>query len=135
MHFCHDDDELTMLSYYPVRVYTIERGSILAEQNAGAWHHLRFIRYLNLSVQPPTSGTSASPSRELFPEAACPSVIGLSDPSNVTHLSGAIVIDQAGRKIAGSNPEPQQDIIISPSRSEGLGRYSVARSDTPFGTT
>jgi hypothetical protein len=34
MHFSHDD-EFTTLSYYRVRMYVIEGGSILAEKSSG----------------------------------------------------------------------------------------------------
>lgn len=70
-------------------------------------------------------------------EATRASVMGSSDPSNVTYPSGTIAIDAAAREITGSNPE-RQDFIIGPNRAEGFSGYFVARFDAPFvafGTT
>ncbi|KAI9433354.1 glycosyl hydrolase family 92-domain-containing protein [Lactarius indigo] len=118
MRFSHDD-ELTTPSYYRVRLDAIEGGSILAEQSATSRvGHLRFT----------FSGTHAP---YVFLEATRASVMGSSDPSNVTYPSGTIAIDPAAREITGLNPE-RQDFIIGPNRAEGFRGYFVARFDAPF---
>ncbi|KAH9029473.1 glycosyl hydrolase family 92-domain-containing protein [Lactarius hengduanensis] len=118
MRFSHDD-ELTTPSYYRARLDAIEGGSILAEQSATSRvGHLRFT----------FSGTHAP---YVFLEATRASVMGSSDPSNVTYPSGTIAIDPAAREITGSNPE-RQDFIIGPNRAEGFSGYFVARFDAPF---
>ncbi|KAF8261269.1 glycosyl hydrolase family 92-domain-containing protein [Lactarius quietus] len=124
MHFSHED-ELTTPSYYRVHMDANEGGSILAEQSATSRvGHLRFT----------FSGTHAP---YVFLEATRASVMGSSDPSNVTYPSGTITIDPAAREITGSNPE-RQDFIIGPNPASGFSGYFVARFDAPFvafGTT
>ncbi|KAI9455755.1 glycosyl hydrolase family 92-domain-containing protein [Lactarius psammicola] len=118
MRFDHDN-ELTTPSYYRVRLDAIEGGSILAEQSATSRvGHLRFT----------FSGTHAP---YVLLEATRASVLGSSDPSNVTYPSGTIAIDPTAREITGSNPE-RQDFIIGPNRASGFRGYFVARFDAPF---
>jgi len=74
-------------------------------------------------------GTQTTP--YVFLEATRASVVGSSDPSNVTHPSGTVAVDPAAREISGSNPE-RQDGIIGPNRAERFSGYFVARFDAPF---
>ena len=66
-------------------------------------------------------------------QATRPSVIGSSDPSNITLPSGTLSIDPVAREITGSNPE-RQDSIIQPLSTPALGfsGYFCARFDMPF---
>jgi hypothetical protein len=66
-------------------------------------------------------------------QATRPSVIGSSDPSNLTHPIGAISIDPSAREITGRNPE-RQDAIIQPisTPATGFSGYFCARFDTEF---
>jgi putative alpha-1,2-mannosidase len=73
----------------------------------------------------------------VFLEATRASVIGSSNPHNVTYPSGSITIDPAACEISGSNAE-RQDFIIGPNPAERFSGYFVARFDAPFvsfGTT
>ena len=90
----------------------------LTSSKASRVGHLRFT----------FSGTQAP---YVFLEATRASVMGSSDPSNVTYPSGTIAINPAAREITGSNPE-RQDFIIGPNRAEGFSGYFVARFDASF---
>ena len=66
-------------------------------------------------------------------EATRASVIGSSDPNNVTYPEGSVVIDPDHFEICGSNPE-RQDYIIAPISTPATkwSGYFCARFDQPF---
>lgn len=115
------DDEVTSASYYSVEMDAIEGGRILAEQTATSRvGHLRFTFI----------GTN---SPYILIEATRASVLGSSDPYNVTYPEGAILIDPTNREICGKNPE-RQDFIIEPvsTPARNWSGYFCARFDEPF---
>ena len=66
-------------------------------------------------------------------EATRPSVVGSSDPSNLTYPEGSVMIDPDHLEICGSNPE-RQDYIIAPlsTPASKWSGYFCARFDQPF---
>lgn len=66
-------------------------------------------------------------------EATRASVIGSSNPNNLTYPEGSIVIDPDRLEICGSNPE-RQDYIIAPISTPATkwSGYFCARFDQPF---
>lgn len=66
-------------------------------------------------------------------EATRPSVVGSSNPNNLTYPEGSIVIDPDRLEICGSNPE-RQDYIIAPVSTPATkwSGYFCARFDQPF---
>ncbi|KAH7888253.1 glycoside hydrolase family 92 protein [Phlebopus sp. FC_14] len=120
MRFSHDD-EVVSASYYAVGMDAIEGGRILGEQSATSRvGHLRF------------TFTDTSDPYVLI-EATRASVVGSSDPSNLTYPEGTVHINPATKEICGSNPE-RQDFIIEPVSTPATrwSGYFCARFDQPF---
>ncbi|KAF8432203.1 glycoside hydrolase family 92 protein [Boletus edulis BED1] len=120
MAFNHERESVSA-SYYSVELEAIEGGKIFAEQSATSRvGHLRF-----------TFTDTSYP--YVLVEATRPSVIGSSNPNNLTYPEGSIVIDPEHREICGSNPE-RQDYIIAPvsTPATNWSGYFCARFDQPF---
>jgi predicted alpha-1,2-mannosidase len=120
MSFTHENEVITA-SYYSVNLNAIEGGQILAEQSSTSRvGHLRF-----------TFTDTRQP--YVLVEATRASVLGSSDPHNLTYPRGSIFINPDTREISGSNPE-RQDFIIAPvsTPAEHWSGYFCARFDQPF---
>ncbi|KAF8547214.1 glycoside hydrolase family 92 protein [Imleria badia] len=120
MAFSHER-EVVSASYYSVELEATEGGKIFAEQSATSRvGHLRF-----------TFTDTSAP--YVLVEATRASVIGSSNPDNVTYPEGSIVIDPDHLEICGSNPE-RQDYIIAPISTPATkwSGYFCARFDQPF---
>lgn len=120
MTFSHDD-EVTSASYYSVEMDAIEGGRILAEQSATS--RVGHLRFTFIGTRTPY----------VLVEATRASVLGSSDPNNVTHPEGAILIDPTSKEICGKNPE-RQDFIIEPvsTPARKWSGYFCVRFDEPF---
>jgi predicted alpha-1,2-mannosidase len=120
MTFSHER-EVVSASYYSVELDATEGGKIFAEQSATSRvGHLRF-----------TFTDTEAP--YVLVEATRASIIGSSDPNNVTYPEGSVVIDPDHLEICGSNPE-RQDYIIAPISTPATkwSGYFCARFDQPF---
>ncbi|KAG1764605.1 glycoside hydrolase family 92 protein [Suillus placidus] len=120
MSFTHENEVVTA-SYYSVNLNAIEGGQILAEQSSTSRvGHLRF-----------TFTDTRRP--YVLVEATRASVLGSSDPHNLTYPHGSIFINPDTREIYGSNPE-RQDYIIAPvsTPAKHWSGYFCARFDQPF---
>ncbi|KAF9224665.1 hypothetical protein BS17DRAFT_780264 [Gyrodon lividus] len=120
MSFSHNN-EVVSASYYSVKLEAIEGGEIFAEQSATSRvGHLRFT----------FTGTSAP---YVLVEATRATVIGYSNPNNLTYPEGTVVIDPDNREICGNNPE-RQDNIIAPlsTPATNWSGYFCTRFDQPF---
>ncbi|KAG2132096.1 glycoside hydrolase family 92 protein [Suillus clintonianus] len=120
MSFTHENEIITA-SYYSVNLNAIEGGQILAEQSSTSRvGHLRF-----------TFTDTRQP--YVLVEATRASVLGSSDPHNLTFPHGSISINPDTREISGSNPE-RQDFIIAPvsTPAKQWSGYFCARFDQPF---
>ncbi|KAG1836241.1 glycoside hydrolase family 92 protein [Suillus subalutaceus] len=120
MSFTHENEVITA-SYYSVNLNAIEGGQILAEQSSTSRvGHLRF-----------TFTDTRQP--YVLVEATRASVLGSSDPHNLTYPHGSIFINPDTREISGSNPE-RQDFIIAPvsTPAKHWSGYFCARFDQPF---
>ncbi|KAI9566681.1 glycoside hydrolase family 92 protein [Boletus coccyginus] len=120
MAFSHEK-EVVSASYYNVELEATEGGKIFAEQSATSRvGHLRF-----------TFTDTSAP--YVLVEATRPSVVGSSNPNNLTYPEGSIVIDPDRLEICGSNPE-RQDYIIAPVSTPATkwSGYFCARFDQPF---
>ncbi|EJD03735.1 glycoside hydrolase family 92 protein [Fomitiporia mediterranea MF3/22] len=113
------EDEKAGAAYYTVDMVGGEDEKVKAEMTATSRvGHLRF-----------TFPAQSDP--YILIEATRASVLGSSDPNNVTFPQGAITIDPATREISGRNPE-RQDFLIGPSPAPSFAGYFVARFDAPF---
>ncbi|KAG1837349.1 glycoside hydrolase family 92 protein [Suillus tomentosus] len=120
MSFTHENEVITA-SYYSVNMNAIEGGQISAEQSSTS--RVGHLRFTFIDTRQPY----------VLVEATRASVLGSSDPHNLTYPQGSIFINPDTREISGNNPE-RQDFIIAPvsTPAKHWSGYFCARFDQPF---